>query len=107
MKGDIPQRSIRSSISRIVEFIAPRMISSVMASTAGGESGDAGPWVTTRSDLALMERIVAERRRGKAPWGATAPHGVCDRLRQGDAPGQTHRGARLQHQDDSVGPRRH
>src|SRR5262245_22706074 len=73
MKGDIPQRSIRSSISRIVEFIAPRMISSVMASTAGGESGDAGPWVTTRSDLALMERIVAERRRGKAPWGATAP----------------------------------
>src|SRR5215470_5002600 len=33
MNGDIAHRSIRSSISRIVEASAPRMISSVTAST--------------------------------------------------------------------------
>jgi hypothetical protein len=35
MKGDIAHRSIRSSISRIVELIAPRMISRVIGSTSG------------------------------------------------------------------------
>src|SRR5215813_8137939 len=43
MNGDIAHRSIRSSISRIVEWSAPRMISSVTGSTAvpPGEPGTA------------------------------------------------------------------
>src|SRR5262249_23988971 len=35
MKGDIAQRSIRSSMSRIVEARLPRMISNVTGSTTG------------------------------------------------------------------------
>src|SRR6185295_20346371 len=61
MKGDIAQRSIRSSMSRIAEARLPRMISSVIGSTRGGTDSGMG---------ALQEDIV----RGVDPGSEAGRH---------------------------------
>src|SRR5215470_11306589 len=63
MKGDIAQRSIRSSMSRLVDARLPRMISSVMGSTRVGSGMDAIQEEITRRVDACREARRDQRRR--------------------------------------------
>lgn len=69
MNGDMAHRSIKSSISRIVEDIAPRMISSVIASTAGG----AAPLAPGNRELMVApgDRATRHARIGLGSTGAS------------------------------------
>src|SRR6266850_6479834 len=63
MKGDIAQRSIRSSMSRIAEARLPRMISSVIGSTRGiWDVGDSGMGAL-QEDIVRIVDAGAEARR--------------------------------------------
>src|SRR4029450_13102744 len=63
MKGDIAQRSIKSSMSRMVDARLPRMISSVMGSTRVGSAMDTLQEQIARGVDARREARRHQRRR--------------------------------------------